>query len=207
MRALCYHRGVALPDTVRVKISTEAAEYMALTAVVARELALRELVEMMLGVTGKDPARVHELLLRGTLVSGASRLRWAGFDAGTGDVETLLASYPDPDRPFAIEQCVRVVLRGPNCRIEITREAGRQRRMLRRRTFWAALGEAVAAAGTPAYAGYSYKDRADRYTLPLPGPIAARLRHSASSLRYSSLDLAVRRSVFDHVELYVARER
>ena len=43
------------------------------------EMPMRELVEHMLGVTGKDEARVRELLLRGTLVSGASRFRWTGM--------------------------------------------------------------------------------------------------------------------------------
>src|SRR5438874_1143259 len=72
---------MALPDKVRVKLSSEAAEGISITPVVAREMPLRELVEYMLGVTGKDEGRVRELLLRGTLVSGASRFRWAGWEA------------------------------------------------------------------------------------------------------------------------------
>ena len=54
---------------------------ISITPVVVREMPLRELVEYMLGVTGKDEARIRELLLRGTLVSGASRFRWAGWEA------------------------------------------------------------------------------------------------------------------------------
>ena len=62
---------MSLPETVRVKLSSEAADYVSLTPVVVQELPLRELVEHMLGITGKDEARVRDLLLRGTLVSGA----------------------------------------------------------------------------------------------------------------------------------------
>jgi len=70
-----------LPEKIRVKLSSEAAESIALTPVVVQEMALRELIEHVLGVTGKDEARIRDLLLRGTLVSGASRFRWPGWEA------------------------------------------------------------------------------------------------------------------------------
>ena len=66
-----------LPSSIRVKLSSEAAESISITPVVLRDIPIRELIEHMIGITGKDEARVHELLLRGTLVSGASRFRWA----------------------------------------------------------------------------------------------------------------------------------
>src|SRR5689334_23873133 len=98
---------MSLPDRVRVKLSSEAAESISLTPVVVREMPLRELVEYMLGVTGKDADRVCELLRRGTLVSGASRFRWAGWDAEREAVVALLAGFPDPEplRPLAAERC------------------------------------------------------------------------------------------------------
>ena len=64
---------MALPPTVRVKLSSEAAEAISLTPVVVQELAIRDLIEHVLGVAGKDEARLCEILLRGTLVSGGSR--------------------------------------------------------------------------------------------------------------------------------------
>src|SRR3974377_991167 len=105
---------MALPPTVRVKLSSEAAESISLTSVVVQEMPVRELVEYMLGVTGKDEARIRELLLRGSLVSGASRFRWAGWDAGAENLRELLATFPDPDasRPFAAANCTRAILRG-----------------------------------------------------------------------------------------------
>src|ERR1051326_4996690 len=84
-----------LPQTIRVKLSSEAAESIALTPVVVQEMAVRELVEHVLGVTGKDEARIRDLLLRGTLVSGASRFRWQGWEAEMEALRELLGTFPD----------------------------------------------------------------------------------------------------------------
>src|SRR5205807_2030704 len=99
---------MALPQTVRVKLSTEAAEAISITPVLVQELPVRELVEHMLGVTGKDESRIRELLLRGTVVSGASRFRWAGWEPELDSLRELLATFPDPEpeRPFAGDRCV-----------------------------------------------------------------------------------------------------
>src|SRR6478752_3963414 len=114
---------MALPDRIRVKLSSEAAESISITPVVAREMPLRELVEYMLGVTGKDEGRIRELLLRGTLVSGASRFRWVGWETEPQALRDLLATFPDPEpeRPFAPERCVRAILRGGRQAIEMPR--------------------------------------------------------------------------------------
>src|SRR6266536_1249019 len=105
---------MALPRTVRVKLSSEVAESISLTPVVVQELPIRELIEHMLGVAGKDDARIRELLLRGTLVSGASRFRWTGWDADLEAIREVLATFPDPDpaRRFTAERCIRATLRG-----------------------------------------------------------------------------------------------
>jgi len=126
---------MSLPATVRVKLSSEAAEGISITRVVVQDLPLRDLVEHMLGITGKNEARVRELLLRGTLVSGASRFRWAGWEAGLDDLRELLATFPadDPARPFVSERCVRAVLRGGRQAIHIPREAaGRKPPLLKK---------------------------------------------------------------------------
>ena len=132
---------MALPPTVRVKLSSEAAESISITPVVVQEMPVRELVEYMLGVTGKDEARIRELLLRGTLVSGASRFRWAGWDAELEDLRELLATFPDPDpsRRFAAANCTRATLRGGRQPIEISREAGTRKGLFQRQSFWDAL--------------------------------------------------------------------
>jgi len=197
---------MGLPDTIRVKLSSEAAGSISVTAVVVQEMPLRALVELMLGITGKDPARVHELLLRGTLVSGASRFRWTGWDADLAALESLLASMPgaEPDRPFLGERSIHAVLRGPTCRIDVTREAGVVRRFLRRRSFWAVLME-LAAAGSPRYLEYSYSQRADCFRLDLTSAAAAALRENAGTLKYSALESRVRNSLIECIDFFVAR--
>jgi hypothetical protein len=197
---------VGLPATVLVKISSEEAGYVSLTPVVAREMPVRELVETLLGATGKDAARIAELLLRGTFVSGASRLRWSGWAADRDAILTLLADFPDADplRPFARDRCVRAVLKATPAGVEIERAAASARRLFRRGSFWDALMKLAEAAG-PVYAGYSYRHRADRYAVSLAPEAAQRLRESAGAIRYPTLASAVRRARADALELYVER--
>ncbi len=195
-----------LPEFVRVKLSSEAAESISITPVVVRDIPIRELVEHMLGVTGKDAARIRELLLRGTLVSGASRFRWTGWEAEPEILDELLATFPDPEplRPFAAERCVRAVLRGGRQTIEIPRDAARRKPLLRRQSFWELLME-VAAAAECRYAEYSYRERADLYRLELPLSLAERLRDAAGALKYSTLREQVRSVAFVSVDLFVER--
>ncbi len=197
---------VGLPETIRVKISSEEAGSISLTAVVVREMPLRELIETLLGAAGKDAARIVDLLRRGTFVSGASRLRWSGWAADPDAIASALATFPDadPGRPFVRERCVRAVLKGPPAGIQVERRAGSERRLFRRRSFWDALMD-LAEAGEPAYAGYSYRHRADRYSLTLTPAAAEVLRQSAGAIRYSALEAAVRRARVQSVELYVER--
>jgi hypothetical protein len=196
-----------LPESIRVKLSSEAAGYISVTQVVVQEMLVRDLVELMLGLTGKDAVRLRELLLRGTLVSGGTRFRWTGWEAEIAAIESLLATFPDPEpeRAFSAERAICAVLRGRGCRIEVTREAGTPRRFSRGRSFWAVLME-LAAAGAPRYVEYSHQRRADCYRLE-PAPAAATvLRENAGALKYSTLEAQVRQAVVESIDFYVARE-
>ena len=197
---------MALPRTIRVKLSSEAAESISLTAVVVQELAMRELIEYMLGVTGKDEARIRELLQRGTLVSGASRFRWLGWEADPEGLRELLATFPDPDpsRPFAAERCVRAILRGGRQAIEIPREAVARKGLFQRESFWNLLMEVIGTAA-PAYAGYSYRDRADRYFREFSHAETELLRAGSGSVKFSTLRERIRSDGFVQAELYVTR--
>ena len=197
---------MALPQTIRVKLSSEAAEAISLTPVVVQELAVRELIEHMLGLTGKDEERIRELLKRGTLVSGASRFRWAGWDADAEGVRELLATFPDADpaREFEASRCVRAILRGGRQRLEISREAGARKGLFQRSSFWDLLME-VAGAASATYGGYSYKDRADRYWRELTVVEAERIRAGSDAVRFSTLREQVRAGAFGQVELYCER--
>ena len=195
-----------MPQTIRVKLSSEVAESIALTPVVVQEMALRDLIEHVLGVTGKDEARIRDLLLRGTLVSGASRFRWAGWEAEAAALTELLATFPDPEphRAFAPAGCTRAILRGGRQVIDISRDAGARKGMFQRRSFWDEL-MAVTGAAPAAYLGYSYRDRADRYQRDFTLAETERLRGLSGGLRYTTLRDQVRTVAFTHAELLVAR--
>jgi len=191
---------------VRVKLSSEAAEAISITPVVVQEIPVRELVEHMLGVAGKDETRIRDLLRRGTLVSGASRFRWQGWEADAQGLRELLSTFPndDPGRPFAAERCVRAVLRGGRQAIDIPREAAAHKGLFQKSAFWDLLMEVAAGAGL-AYAGYSYRGRADRFTGELTAHQADRLRAASGALKFSSLREQVGAGGFTHIELFVAR--
>jgi hypothetical protein len=195
---------MALPSTVRVKLSSEAAGAITITPVVAQDLPVRELVEHVLGIVGKNEPRVHEILLRGTLVSGASRFRWAGWEPDPESLRELLATFPDADPalPFAPARCLRAVLRGGRQPIEVPREATGRKGLFARATFWEALMEAVAGA---TYAGYSYRGRADRYLRQFAPAETARLRAAAAAVQYATLRAQIQSAAFTSAELYVAR--
>jgi hypothetical protein len=193
-----------LPEMLRVKLSSEAAEYVALTPVVVRELRLGELLEHIVSAAGLDAGRVRDILRRGTLVSGGTRFRWEGWEGDAGEIAAALARLPQPEpsRPFNAAKCVRAVLSGAPLRLEIRREAAEARRLFRRRNFWQSLMEA---AGEPAYATYSYKDRADHYRRELPGEARRKLMDDAGLLRFNTLAKQVRAGQFEAIELIVER--
>jgi hypothetical protein len=197
---------MALPTTVRVKLSSEAAEAISITPVVVQELPLRDLVEHMLGVTGKDEPRIRELLLRGTLVSGASRFRWVGWQPDLDGLRELLATFPDPEpgRPFAAERCIRATLRGGRQAIEIPRDAGARKSLFQRESFWDLLIEVIAAA-TLTYSGYSYRDRADRYLRQFTHAETERIRATSDSVKYSTLRDLIKSVAFTQADLHVTR--
>lgn len=197
---------MALPQTVLVKLSSEAAEAISITPVVLQELPVRELVEHLLGIAGKDEPRIREMLRRGTLVSGATRFRWAGWDADVASLRELLATFPDADpaRPFAAAGCIRATLRGGRHAIEIPREAAARKSLFQRKTFWDLLMEVAGASGL-GYSGYSYRDRADRYVREFTPAEIERVRAAASEVRYSALRDQIRSVGFTQAELHVIR--
>lgn len=198
---------MALPQTVRVKLSSEAAEAIAMTPVVVQELSLRELIEHMLGVTGKDLPRIREVLLRGTMVAGASRFRWTGWPAEEDDLRALLATFPDadPSRTFAAARCVRVVLRGGRAPIDLRREAVARKGMFQRESFWDLL-LAVIGGGAMRYEGYSYKERADRFVRELSVAESDRLRAGSGAVKFSTVREQIERTAFHATEAFVVRE-
>jgi len=197
---------VALPEKIRVKLSSEVAEAISLTPVVVRELPIRELMEHMLAVAGKDEPRIREMLVRGTMVSGATRFRWVGWEAGAADLQPLLAEFPDPDpqRRFEVSRCTRVILRGGRLAIDIGRDTAARKGLFSRGTFWDGLME-VAAAGRAVYAGYSYRDRADRYMRDLSTEETRKIAEAADRSRFTTIRDQVRTTAFAQAELFTGR--
>lgn len=198
---------MALPERVRVKLSSEAAEAISLTRVVVQEMPLHDLIDVLLGITGKDRARVQELLLRGSVVSGASRYRWDGLAAGAEEVANALRAFPDPEpqRAFEPAACVRAVLNTGRANLDIPREAAAKKGLLRRTSFWDRL-LAVIADAAPAYRTYSYRDRADIYSARLDEAANASIRKAAPLIRYATLRDRVAAQTFDTIELLTRRD-
>ncbi len=195
-----------LPQTVPVKISSEAAGYVTITPVVRQELSIAELIANIVGVAGKDAPRVREALLRGALVSGASRFRWAPIEAALEEIVAAISVFPDPQphRPFDAARCVRAALTGGRAAIELTREAAGRKSVFRRRSFWQILMDAAGRLPV-VYSQYSYSDRADVYHVELPLEAARELQAQAGLLRYSSLEAQVREYSYTRLELWVER--
>lgn len=197
-------RPMALPRTIRVRISSEAAGAIAFTPVVASEMALEELLGLAASAVGADAARVHHLLTHGSLVSGASRFRWERIECTLEEVSEAVRALPqpEPERRCAFERCTRVVLIGPHTRIEIEKRAGAARRLFQRSSFWDAL---MGGLGEPCYAGYSYRERADRYAVELDGGARERVVAAAGLLRYRALERQIRAGRIERVEWIVPR--
>lgn len=195
---------MSLPASIRVKISSEAAGSIAITPVLARDLAVADLAAEIVAVTGKNQARLIEILRRGSFASGASRFRWEGFDIGDAEAASVLAAFPDPDprRPFSPDRCVHVVLRGRGSPLELDRAAIAARRWFRRRSFF---DELLSLTPAPAYAGYSYKERADFYRASLPPALQPRLAVAARLSPFTALPRQIEAAAVDTVEFYVKR--
>lgn len=196
---------MSLPPTVRVKISSEHVESIGLSPVVSRDLPLEELVLYMLAITGKDATRVREILTRGSLVSGASRFRWPGFDVAEAEIAAFLNRFPesDPSIPFHASRCFQMVVHIASKQLAIDRAAGEKRRLFRRRSFW---GEVMALIDRPEYAEFSYRENADLYRWRPDAVALARLQEAAGLLAFSSYEAQIRTGAVTIVDLYVKRK-
>jgi hypothetical protein len=190
-----------LPERVAVTFTEEDAEYLSVRPVGRQSFRLIELVDMILGVTGKDAARIQHILRAGSVVFNFYRYRWEPLEISGDQLASLLAAFPDADssRAFAPEECVAVVLAPagaapllPPGAPEIARAGAERRRMFTARSLWEAL-LAPAAATPPVYAGYSYQRAADVFALDLSPQAAAALERDAAKLAPRALRPALAR--------------
>ncbi len=186
-----------LPETIPVRYTDEEAGYVTVRPVVRQTFRLDELLDMILSVTGKDAARVQQILHSGTIVYHFFRYSWAGFETSDVELAAALARCPDadPSRPFPADRCTTAVFDsgGANSRqlLDLDRAAASRRRFLRGKSFWARLME-IAAENKPSYHSYSYGRRADLYRLELSEKIHLQIAEAANDLGPAKLRSALR---------------
>ena len=201
-----YHESMALPERVRVKLMSDAAEYISMTRVMQRDFPMAELLEAVVAVGGKNPERLHQILRAGSMVLGQYRYRWEPLEADATDLAAVLARFPDPepDRPFQVERCVYATVHAGVETIELPREQVARRRWLQKSSFWETLME-VAAARAPRYESYSYRNRADVYAFEPTQEDVERLRGAATLLHAARTEERIRILPLEKVTLLVNR--
>jgi hypothetical protein len=196
---------VPLPETIPVKFTEEDAEYISVRPVKRQTFRLRELVDMVLSVTGRDLPRVQQILRTGTVVYHFYRYKWQGFEADPAELSRLLAEFPadfpmgDPRRMFQPKECTvallesAVVGRAP---VEIERAAAKKRPLFAARSFWDCLlatadNEKTPGQQIPEYAGYSFARRGDLYRVALTPEQSASVSRDTARLAPRSLRAAL----------------
>lgn len=188
---------VPLPETILVRYTEEDAGYVTVRPLVRQTFRMDELLDMILNVSGKDVARVKQLLHSGTVVYHFYRYSWAGFDADDAELAAALARFPDsdPSRPFSPESCTNAVFddASPNPRhlLDLQRATASRGRFLRRQSFWDRLLE-IAAEENLSYQKYSYSRRADLYRLALDPHNSQLIAEAAARLATSQVRAAMR---------------
>lgn len=192
-----------LPATIRVKISSEAAGYVAMTPVVVQEIPLAGLLGYILAAAGSNTADVASMLERGVVVSGASRFRWERLTAPQDELEALLATLPkdDPSRAFDAERCQRITFVSQTRRFDLSRAMATRKRLFRG-SFWDAFVQPLPA---PTYVCYLHGERADLYRLALLPAVAATLHQSAGLLTDRGVARLLASHPFTAVEFIVPR--
>ena len=178
-----------LPETIPVRYTEEEAGDITIRPVKRQTFRVRELVDMILRVTGRDEPRLHQILRSGTLVYHFYRYWWQGFDADYASLSSLLADFPadDPERAFDEAICRTIILdpAAPGRRaIEIERGESGRKPLFAARSFWDCL-LAFAKSSPVSYANYSFDRAGDLYHVTLE-------REHRASLVKDALRLAPR---------------
>src|SRR5258708_36592092 len=111
-----YARVVTLPESIPVRYTEEDAGYVTVRPIVKQTFRLDELLDMILSVTGKDAARIRQILHSGTVVYHFYRYSWTGFDTDEAELTAALRQFPDPDPSRAFD--------GGKCTLAVFETAG-----------------------------------------------------------------------------------
>jgi hypothetical protein len=162
-----------LPEQIPLRYTEEDAGYVSMRPVVKQTFRLNELADMVVSVTGKDPARVQQILRNGTVVYNGYRYSWAGITAEFDEIEALLRAFPDDDpaRPFQPETATSVLFEigGGTQRniVEVLRSDASQKKLFGKNSPWEVLLQ-FARGSTARYEKYSHARKADLYRISLP---------------------------------------
>jgi hypothetical protein len=145
-----------------------------------------QLLELILGVTGKASERVQQILRSGTVAYNGYRYWWEGVEVAGEELAIVLGEFPDADasRRFDTARCVLILAQadpGGSAVAEFNPRVAARPRLLRRRSFWDVL-VAAGADRPPAYREYSYLRRGDLYTLDLTPALRESLVRAARQL-------------------------
>ena len=165
-----------LPSKIRVKLLSEAAEYVSVSHVLQRDFSLPELIEVMLPVLGKETSRVRRILQAGTISTGEFRYRWEALEIPEEEIERILQEFPGPDpaRVFQPEDCFLVRFRRGHEILELPQENAVSKRLFAGRSFWEGLLGLVEKGLR--YSDYSHAEKADVFVLDLDSESAEMLR-------------------------------
>ena len=164
---------MSLPDHIPVRYSDEDAGYVSMRPVVKQTFRLAELVDMVVSVAGKDPARVQQIFRTGTVVYNGYRYWWDSLAAELPEITALLVPFPDedPSRTFDLAHASGVHLEsgGGTQRnvVEITRQEASGKKLFGKASPWDLLLQ-LAAVSPPHYEKYSHARHADLFRLTLP---------------------------------------
>ncbi|MBI4444230.1 MAG: hypothetical protein HY649_12770 [Acidobacteria bacterium] len=194
-----------LPAKIRVKLLSEAAEYVTVTHVMQREMSPAELVELMLPVVGKDNHRIRQILLVGTVSTGNYRYRWERLEMQEQEVQAILEGLPGPDptRSFQPETCFLVrFCRGLET-LDLPQERAARKNLFARQSFWDGLLQ-LASRGV-CYTDYSHAEKADIFALPLDAEATEMLRSLLPLLKPKSAAERLARLRPERIEWLVRR--
>jgi len=167
---------------------------------VKQTFRLHELVDMVVRIAGKDPARVQQIFRSGTVVYHGYRYCWDALSTDVAELAPLLASFPEdePARKFVSRQATSALLEmgGGTQRTvtEILRQDASAKKLFAKNSPWDVLTR-WAESQTARYEKYDHGRKADLFRVSLPFDQAqqllaamleaapGKLRHRWSTLR------------------------
>ena len=191
---------MSLPQQIPVRYAEDDAGYVTMRPVVKQTFRLHELVDMVVSVVGKDPARVQQIFRTGTVLYNGYHYWWDSLAADLPEFAGLLATFPDDDpaRPFDPAKITAVLFESGSGTqrnlVEITPAEAADKKLFGTTSAWKTL-TAFADANPPRYDKYSHARHADLFRLTLPfdqaqkllaallGAAPRALRHRWSTLR------------------------